>query len=152
MCGIFFFLHCHPSGTLKCWQFYSSSAQVLSGLFRKHLFPLNRWQTICSGLNTDSDSVMKMAAAIPNSPAQTPLTGPPWWKLTEPNVDVAGQGRGCWSTRTHTPSKVFLSSGPWGLGRTFKEEKCFLSEIGGRKRRGCRGHLPQSPASCYSYN
>lgn len=45
-------------------QFHRLSVQALSGLFRKHLFPLNRWQTICWALNTDSDSVMVMAAAL----------------------------------------------------------------------------------------
>ena len=152
MCGIFFFLHCHPSSTLKCWQFHSSLAQVLSGLFRKHLFPLNRWQTICSGLNTDSDSVMKMAAAflIPQSKphSRNHLDGnwlnQMWtWQVLGMDAEV--------HAHIHL-QKFFLSFGPWGLGRTFKEEKCFLSEIGGRKRRGCRGHFPQSPASCYSYN
>lgn len=81
-----------PSNVHAWWSpwFHSSLVQALPGLFRNHLFPLNRWQTICSGFNTDSDPAMKVAGAF-----LTPKSDRTHWTTflstaLEPNADMAG--------------------------------------------------------------
>lgn len=75
---------------LKSPWFHSSLVQALPGLFRKHLFPLNRWETICLGCTTDSDSAVNSAAAF-LTPKSGHTHGTTFMSpASELNADVAG--------------------------------------------------------------